>query len=96
MSHLFTHCVLEIGLFVAFRTFLLLPLWISYVWITGLDPQLHATYQAEIWGQEAHDALIANENYRKIHEEKCKCCNSHCSVSVFATLVAFMILYKIY
>lgn len=58
VSHLFTRCVLDIGLFVAFRTFLLLPLWILHVWITGLGPQLHATYRAEIWGQEAHDALM--------------------------------------
>lgn len=48
-----------------YNIFLLLPLWILYVWITGLDPELHATDPAETWGQEAHDALIANENYSK-------------------------------
>lgn len=58
VSHLFTRYVLDIWLFVAFRTFLLLPLRILYVWITGLDSQLHATYRAEIWGQEAHDASM--------------------------------------
>lgn len=83
VSHLFTRCVLDIGLFVAFTTFLLLPLWILYVWITGLDPELHATNPAETWGQEAHDALIANENYSKNREGKRKCSSSHCSVSVF-------------
>lgn len=84
VSHLFTCCVLDVGLFVAFTTFfLLLPLWMLYVWITAFDPELHATNPAETWGQQAHDALIANENYGKNREGKRKCSSPHCSVSVF-------------
>lgn len=65
-----------------YNIFLLLPLWMLYVWITAFDPELHATNPAETWGQQAHDALIANENYGKNREGKRKCSSPHCSVSV--------------
>lgn len=96
VSHLFTRCVLDIGLFVAFTTFLLLPLWILYVWITGLDPELHATNPAETWGQQAHDALIANESYSKNREGKRKCSSSHCVSQSLSTCTEFVILYEIF
>lgn len=58
---------------------LLLPLWILPVWITGLDPQLHLTFQAEFWAQLAHDDLIVNESCRIIHKWNgiMYICNSH-------------------
>lgn len=66
---------------------LLLPLWILHVWITGLDPQLHMTYQAEFWAQQAHDDLIVNENCRRIHKWNgiTYICNSHHGGTMFAT-----------